>query len=80
MAHQHQHQHHQQGAKQSWLSSFWDCFSPCGLACQACWVPCVTHGKTAHRLSNHGNMDDYSCCNGNVSIFIPLDAKLAFRC
>lgn len=43
-----------------------DCCSPGGLCLMTTCLPCITYGKIQHRME-HGNLDDYSCCNGSVS-------------
>ncbi|KAK0385800.1 hypothetical protein NLU13_6977 [Sarocladium strictum] len=54
---------------QNWVTSLWSCCSPVGLCCMTCWLPCITYGKTDHRLRNNGNLEGYSCCNSACMIF-----------
>ncbi|PTB37556.1 uncharacterized protein TrAFT101_005566 [Trichoderma asperellum] len=54
-----------------WAHGLMDCCSPGGLCLMTTFCPCITHGKTAHRLE-HGNLDDYSCCNGSCILFAIL--------
>ncbi|KAK1254833.1 hypothetical protein MKX08_008828 [Trichoderma sp. CBMAI-0020] len=50
--------------KNGWAHGFFDCCSPAGLCLKTFFCPCITFGKAAH-LTNHNNLDDYSCCNGS---------------
>jgi hypothetical protein len=66
-----------------WSESFFGCFSPidtCTLFCTrtlrrkltnlgaiTCCVPCITFGKTHHRVRKHGQMEGYNCVNASVS-------------
>lgn len=51
-----------------WSNGFFSCFSPPDLCLTTCCVPCVTFGKTTHRL-RHGNMDTYEPVNTNCLLF-----------
>ena len=51
----------------SWSGSFFDCFSPIDSCFITCCCPCVTFGKTHHRLT-HGTIDNWSPINFSVSL------------
>ncbi|KAK1836780.1 DUF614 domain-containing protein [Podospora conica] len=50
-------------SSRGWMTSFFGCFSPFSTCLVTCCVPCVTYGKTRHRLRNNGDLAGYSCCN-----------------
>jgi hypothetical protein len=53
---------------QSWHSGFFDCFNPIDT-CLITWcVPCVTFGKTHHRLRKNGNLDGWEPINTSVRL------------
>jgi hypothetical protein len=53
--------------EQEWHHSGSSCCSPFGT-CMLSWCcPCITYGRTHHRVKNDGNMQGYSCCNLSVS-------------
>ncbi|KAL2207925.1 PLAC8 family protein [Sarocladium strictum] len=54
---------------QSWFSSFFSCFSPVDTCLITCCVPCVTFGKTHHRLRKNGNLDGYEPINTSCLLF-----------
>lgn len=51
---------------QPWLSSLFGCFMPIDTCLVTCCVPCVTFGKTHHRMRNGGNLGEYSPVNTSV--------------
>ncbi|KAF2683450.1 PLAC8-domain-containing protein [Lentithecium fluviatile CBS 122367] len=52
-----------------WSNGFWGCFSPPSLCCLTCCVPCVTFGKTHHRLRKNGDMQGYEPINTSCLLF-----------
>ncbi|KAL6701635.1 PLAC8 family domain-containing protein [Trichoderma pleuroticola] len=55
----------------TWANGLFDCCSPGGLCFKTTFCPCITYGKTQHRMK-HGNLNDYSCCNASCVIFACL--------
>jgi hypothetical protein len=56
---------------QSWHSNFIEFWNPLDT-CLVTWcLPCVTFGKTHHRLRKNGNLDGYQPVNTSVSVLIP---------
>ncbi|KAL7953613.1 PLAC8 family domain-containing protein [Trichoderma compactum] len=55
----------------TWANDLFDCCSPGGLCFKTTFCPCITYGKTQHRVK-HGNLDGYSCCNASCVIFACL--------
>lgn len=51
---------------QSWFSGFFDCFNPIDTCLITCCVPCVTFGKTHHRLRKDANLQGYEPINTSV--------------
>lgn len=52
---------------QPWASAFFGCCNPIDT-CLITWcLPCVTFGKTHHRLRKNGNLDGYEPINTSVS-------------
>ncbi|CAO2649166.1 Nn.00g101150.m01.CDS01 [Neocucurbitaria sp. VM-36] len=56
-------------AGKPWSASLWACFSPPDLCCITCCVPCVTFGKTYHRLEHNGDMTTYEPINTSCLLF-----------
>lgn len=54
---------------QPWQNSFFGCFSPISLCAITCCVPCVTFGKTHHRLQKNNNLDGYEPVNTSCLLF-----------
>lgn len=52
---------------QPWHESFFGCFSPIDLCCMTYCLPCVTFGKTHHRLRKDVNLAGYEPINTSVS-------------
>jgi Cys-rich protein (TIGR01571 family) len=48
-----------------WHASFLECFNPIDLCLITYCVPCVTFGKTHHRLHKAGNLEGYEPINTN---------------
>lgn len=51
---------------QPWYSNLFGCFSPVDLCLTTWCLPCVTFGKTHHRLRNNGNLEGYQPVNTTV--------------
>ena len=57
---------------QPWYSSFFGCFSPLDL-CLVTWcLPCVTFGKTHHRMQKSAALEGYEPINTSVSPYRPV--------
>ncbi|KAG8676385.1 hypothetical protein FPOAC1_002388 [Fusarium poae] len=54
---------------QPWQNSFFGCFSPISLCAITCCVPCVTFGKTHHRLQKNSNLQGYEPVNTSCLMF-----------
>lgn len=54
---------------QSWTNSLFGCFSPIDLCCMTWCLPCVTFGKTHHRIRKNGSMEGYEPINTSVRLF-----------
>lgn len=53
---------------QSWHNSLFGCCSPIDLCLVTYCLPCITFGKTHHRLRKHGKMEGYEPINTSVSL------------
>ena len=53
---------------QAWNSPFFGCFTPIDTCLMTWCIPCVTFGKTHHRLRKNGNLDGYEPINTSVSL------------
>ena len=49
----------------SWSSSFFGCFNPIDTCLVTCCCPCITFGKTHHRLNKDGDLVGYSAVNAS---------------
>ncbi|KAF2799829.1 PLAC8-domain-containing protein [Melanomma pulvis-pyrius CBS 109.77] len=58
--------------EQEWHHRGSACCSPCGTCVLSCCCPCITYGRTHHRVKNDGNMQGYSCCNLSCAAFCGL--------
>jgi hypothetical protein len=56
---------------QPWFAGFFGCCSPIDLCLMTYCLPCVTFGKTHHRLHKNANMDGYEPINTSVSLSAP---------
>lgn len=65
------------GGNAPWSSSFWACFSPFGLCCQAYWCPCIVFGKTHHRLHKDRDLAGYKTLNASVCSEFLSSSQLA---
>ncbi|KAM7203614.1 PLAC8 family domain containing protein [Naviculisporaceae sp. PSN 640] len=54
---------------QPWYSSLFGCFNPIDLCCMTYCLPCVTFGKTHHRLRKDGNLAGYEPINTSCLMF-----------
>lgn len=52
---------------QAWHNSLFGCCSPIDLCLLTYCLPCVTFGKTHHRLRKNGRMEGYEPINTTVS-------------
>lgn len=52
---------------QSWFAGFFDCFNPIDSCLVTCCVPCVTFGKTFHRMHHDSELQGYEPVNTSVS-------------
>lgn len=57
---------------QPWYSSFFGCFSPVDLCLMTWCLPCVTFGKTHHRMQKSGTLEGYEPINTSVSRNRPI--------
>jgi len=51
---------------QPWHSSFFGCFDPIDLCLMTYCLPCVTFGKTHHRIHKSGSLEGYEPINTTV--------------
>ena len=49
----------------SWSSSFFGCFNPIDTCLVTCCCPCITFGRTHHRLNKDGDLVGYSAVNAS---------------
>ncbi|KAH7038030.1 PLAC8 family-domain-containing protein [Microdochium trichocladiopsis] len=54
---------------QSWTNSLFGCFSPIDLCCMTWCLPCVTFGKTHHRVRKNGSMEGWEPINTSCLMF-----------
>lgn len=52
----------------AWHESFFGCFSPVDLCCITWCLPCITFGKTHHRLRRDANLEGYEPINTSVRL------------
>ncbi len=50
----------------AWSSGFFECFSPIDTCAITCCCPCITFGKTHHRLNKDANLAGYQVVNTSV--------------
>jgi len=48
-----------------WHAGFFECFSPADTCLITCCCPCITFGKTHHRLNKDPNLKGYSVVNAS---------------
>lgn len=53
---------------QAWHNSLFGCCSPIDLCLITYCLPCITFGKTHHRLRKNGKMEGYEPINTTVSL------------
>jgi hypothetical protein len=51
-----------------WSTHLFDCFSPIDTCLITCCVPCVTFGKTHHRVHKNGKLEGYEPVNTSVCL------------
>jgi PLAC8 family protein len=51
---------------EGWKNSFFACFNPISLCAVTCCLPCITFGKTHHRLRRDPNLEGYQPVNTSV--------------
>ncbi|KAH8805789.1 PLAC8 family-domain-containing protein [Xylogone sp. PMI_703] len=51
--------------RNAWSTSFFGCLTPVDTCCITCCCPCVTFGKTHHRLRKDPNLAGYSPINAS---------------
>ena len=54
-----------------WHAGLFGCFAPIDLCLTTYFLPCVTFGKTHHRLRNNGSLEGYQPVNTSVRLFFP---------
>lgn len=52
-----------------WNNGFWACLTPPALCGITCCFPCVTFGKTYHRIKHNGDMTGYEPINTSCLLF-----------
>ncbi|KYK62079.1 hypothetical protein DCS_03224 [Drechmeria coniospora] len=52
-----------------WHAGFFECFKPIDLCLISCCLPCVTFGKTHHRLRKNGDLVGYEPINTSCLLF-----------
>ncbi|KAF3769742.1 hypothetical protein M406DRAFT_320048 [Cryphonectria parasitica EP155] len=52
-----------------WHASYCGFCSPAGLCFKTCCCPCLTFGKTHHRLKSGANMQNYERCNTSCLLY-----------
>ncbi|KAF2475457.1 PLAC8-domain-containing protein [Lindgomyces ingoldianus] len=58
--------------RQDWHHSGASCCTPFGTCLLSWCCPCITYGRTHHRVRFDGSMQGYSCCNGHCMAFTGL--------
>ncbi|KAK4086563.1 hypothetical protein Purlil1_9179 [Purpureocillium lilacinum] len=53
----------------SWFAGFFDCFNPIDTCLITYCLPCVTFGKTHHRIHKNGDMTGYEPINTTCLLF-----------
>ncbi|TWU72636.1 hypothetical protein ED733_000703 [Metarhizium rileyi] len=54
---------------QAWLAGFFDCFNPIDTCLVTYCLPCVTFGKTHHRVRKNGSLEGYEPINTSCLLF-----------
>ncbi|KAJ6441431.1 Class II DAHP synthetase family protein [Purpureocillium lavendulum] len=54
---------------QSWFAGFFDCFNPIDTCLITYCLPCVTFGKTHHRIRKNGDLTGYEPINTSCLLF-----------
>ena len=55
-------------ASQPWHAGFFDCFNPIDTCLISYFLPCVTFGKTHHRLRKNGDLQGWEPINTSVCL------------
>ncbi|KAF2175118.1 hypothetical protein K469DRAFT_702992 [Zopfia rhizophila CBS 207.26] len=55
--------------KQNWHHNGSSCCRPFGTCMLTCFCPCITYGRTRHRIKQDGDLKAYSCCNASCMAF-----------
>lgn len=55
---------------QSWFAGLFDCFNPIDSCLMTCCLPCVTFGKTHHRMKKSANLDGYEPVNTSCLLLV----------
>ena len=55
-------------AAQPWTNGFFACLSPIDTCLMTWCIPCVTFGKTHHRLRKNGSLEGYEPINTSVCL------------
>lgn len=53
-----------------WYTPFFGCFDPIDTCAITCCCPCITFGKTHHRLRKDANLVGYNVINASVCEFL----------
>ncbi|KAF2726887.1 PLAC8-domain-containing protein, partial [Polyplosphaeria fusca] len=57
---------------QEWKNKSSDCCTPMSSCCLAWWCPCISYGRTHHRVKFDDDMKGYSCCNFSCVAYTSL--------
>ena len=55
-------------SSQPWTNAFFACFNPIDTCLMTWCIPCVTFGKTHHRLRKGGSLEGYEPINTSVRL------------
>ncbi|KEZ42517.1 hypothetical protein SAPIO_CDS5735 [Scedosporium apiospermum] len=58
-----------EGSK-SWFAGLFDCFNPIDSCLITCCLPCVTFGKTHHRMRKNANLEGYEPINTTCLLLV----------
>jgi hypothetical protein len=59
---------------QSWSAGFFDCFNPIDTCLITYCLPCITFGKTHHRVRKNGSLQGYEPINTSVRLPLSLNS------
>jgi Cys-rich protein (TIGR01571 family) len=57
-------------SSQPWANGFFGCFNPIETCLMTWCIPCVTFGKTHHRLRKNGDLNGYEPINTSCLLFM----------